>query len=323
MKSLIRKILFVLDVLISPLTAASCVLLLLIRRVGLRTMRTSGALFRALGLLPIRDHYFEPLVLRGHLRAPLDRDRVLPGVDLNVDGQLSLLSRFDYGEELRRFPLRPGRDRTYAYHNGNFGPGDSEALYSLIRLYKPRRIVEVGSGYSSLMALEAIDANRREEPSCDAELICIEPFEKPWLEKAGVKVERAMVQDVDREVFDRLEANDILFIDSSHVIRPQGDVLLEMLELVPSLKPGVLVHVHDIFTPRHYPEQWVLRDMRLWNEQYLLEAFLSFNSRFRVLLMLDYLKHHHSDALTSCFPVLSAESGTQPGSFWMIRTDKT
>ena len=97
-----------------------------------------------------------------------------------------------------------------------------------------------------------------------------------WLnDVSGIEVLRQRVEQMDKQLFLELEENDILFIDSSHMIRPQGDVLCEYLEILPTLRPGVLVHIHDIFTPRDYPDEWLIDEVKLWNEQYLLEAFLS------------------------------------------------
>ena len=115
-----------------------------------------------------------------------------------------------------------------------------------------------------------------------------------------------------------LEENDILFIDSTHVVRPGGDVLYEFLEILPTLRPGVLIHVHDIFTPRDYPDHWLIDKMLLWNEQYLLEAFLSFNDSFEVIAALYFLAHDHTEALCEAFPVFAKmHPRPEPGSFWM------
>ncbi len=108
---------------------------------------------------------------------------------------------------------------------------------------------------------------------------------------------RQKVKDVDVVFFSALEENDILFIDSSHMIRPEGDVLFEYLELLPTLKPGVLVHVHDIFTSRNYPREWLQDEVRMWNEQYLLEAFLTHNRNWKIIGALNYLRHNHYDNL--------------------------
>jgi len=117
----------------------------------------------------------------------------------------------------------------------------------------------------------------------------------------------------------QLKSNDLLFIDSSHIIRPQGDVLFEYLELLPTLKPGVLIHVHDIFTPKDYPDEWVYKNHYLWNEQYLLEAFMSFNSGFKIMGALNYLAHNYRNELAEKCPVFAKHEDGEPGAFWMIK----
>lgn len=119
-------------------------------------------------------------------------------------------------------------------------------------------------------------------------------------------------------MFRQLEANDILFIDSSHVIRPQSDVLTEYLEILPILSPGVLIHIHDIFTPYDYLDHWLIDEVKLWNEQYLLEAFLSCNPQFEIILALNYLSHRHPAMLAEKFPMLRGQvEQAEPRSFWI------
>ena len=120
--------------------------------------------------------------------------------------------------------------------------------------------------------------------------MCIEPYEMPWLEAAPVTVRRERVEDVPTEVFSSLEAGDILFIDSSHMIRPQGDVVHEYLQILPVVKSGVFIHIHDIFLPREYPFEWLDVHGLLWNEQYLLEALLSGGTTYRMIGALNWLK---------------------------------
>jgi hypothetical protein len=126
---------------------------------------------------------------------------------------------------------------------------------------------------------------------------------------------RRRVEDVDKNMFRELCRGDLLFIDSSHVIRPQGDVVTEYLDILPILAPGVLVHIHDIFTPRDYPKEWVTDSLLLWNEQYLMEAFLSENLSWRVIGAVNFLKHHHFEALVRACPNLTQSS--EPGSFYI------
>jgi hypothetical protein len=149
--------------------------------------------------------------------------------------------------------------------------------------------------------------------------ICIEPYEMPWLEKLDLLVVRSKVEDLSLSTFAQLEAGDILFIDSSHIIRPQGDVLFEFLEILPGLKSGVLVHVHDVFSPRDYLKEWVINEHCQWNEQYLLEAFLSFNNQFRIIGAVNLLKKDHGRALEEKCPMTAQRPNDEPGSFWLTR----
>jgi len=203
----------------------------------------------------------------------------------------------------------------FRLNNGSFESGDAEFLYQLIRARKPRRLFEVGSGNSTLIAREALARNSQEDPEYSCKHLCIEPYEAPWLESTGVIVLRQRVEVVDPALFLELEENDLLFIDSSHVIRPQGDVLSEYLQILPTLRPGVIVHIHDIFSPRDYPSEWVKERMLFWNEQYLLEAFLTENTSWRVIAALNLLRHRHYEALRRVCPYLTPSS--EPGSFYM------
>ena len=277
----------------------------------------SRAVLDRLNVALVRHHYYEPILYPSDLRHSLTEERPLPGLDLNGEGQLRLLEEFRYGPELAAIPRVVSARKRFGYRNDSFKAGDAELLYSMIRHFRPRRLYEIGSGHSTLMAREALSRNEEEgAPPC--EHICIEPYEHDWLEEVAVKVVRSRVEDVDPALFEALDAGDILFIDSSHVIRPQGDVVHEYLDLLGRLKPGVLVHVHDIFTPRDYLESWVVKERRMWDEQYLLEAFLSFNREFEVICAANWLWRRHPERMAAACPVL-AEEGGEPGSFWFRR----
>jgi predicted O-methyltransferase YrrM len=320
LKAAVRAMARVADLVMLPLTAVAALWLKQARRIGLQRMPLTRRVLRAIGVLPVRDHYYEPLINPKALRYPLDRERELRGVDLNVAEQLSLLERFSYQAELDSLPRQDTGRLEFFYHNASFESGDAEFYYSIIRLLKPGKIIEIGSGHSTLMAVNAINMNRKADAGYTNELICIEPYEQPWLERLGVKVLRSRAEELGYELFESLRENDILFIDSSHVIRPQGDVLFEVLELFPRLRSGVLIHVHDIFTPRDYLQAWIVDEAKLWNEQYLLEAFLSVNSEFQVIGALNYLKHHYPRELGARLPVLGQEmQSREPGSFWIRR----
>jgi hypothetical protein len=312
----------ILDVLLVPVTLVGAFWLSVARRFGIHRLPVTRRVLYAVGVFPIRDHYYEPLFKPERLRHPLSQPRHLPGVDLDEPAQMALLAKFTYGGELAAFPReRPAGDIGYHYANGSFESGDAECLYSMLRHFKPKRFIEIGSGYSTLIAREAIRRNAAEDASNGCEIICVEPYEQPWLESLGVQVIRCPVEQVDPALFARLGSGDVLFIDSSHMVRPQGDVLFEFLELLPQLPVGVLVHVHDVFTPRDYPPEWVVDDVRFWNEQYVMEAFLTLNRDFRVLMALNHMRHVAPDEVAAAFPVLGAELGArEPGSFWMVRT---
>lgn len=321
MRRLLTPFFPVLDVILSPFTFLSSLLLFGVRKIGVSNMPLSKKIFKTVGVFPIADHYYEPLFDDRKLKLSLDRDRHLPGINWNDEGQLSLLSQFHYQDELTGIPSDKSKDLSFFFNNPSLGPGDAEYLYCIIRHVKPARIIEIGSGYSTLMAKQAIEKNIQANPSYRCEQICIEPYEMPWLEKTGVVVIRKLVEDVDISYFTSLQQNDILFIDSSHIIRPQGDVLFEFLEILPTLQPGVLIHIHDIFSPKDYTKKHLVDDILFWNEQYLLEAFLSCNNQFVIIGALNYLKAHFPDMINSKLPVLKNNPGHIPGSFWIKKIE--
>jgi predicted O-methyltransferase YrrM len=213
----------------------------------------------------------------------------LVGIDFNHPGHEQLLREvfqryvgaFDYAEKMPS----EARDENAVEHffqtNSQFAWLDSIALFVLMQHWRPRKIIEVGSGFSSLLMA---DVNRRFLDG-GTHITCIEPYPRPFLKRgiAGISAligER--VQDVPLDVFAALEPGDILFIDSSHVSKTGSDVNYLMFEIVPRLQAGVLIHIHDIFLPHEYPRDWVIDDKRCWNEQYLVRALLTFNTSFRV-----------------------------------------
>ena len=312
----LKKAVFpILDVCLALFIVPAALLMRILRRAGVERMPLCRSVLSRIGVFPISNQYYEPLIDFSLLQHPLDQPRHLPGIDLNVTEQLQLLQLFRYSDELRKFGTVKTDDLTFAFGNRFFDGGDAEFWYNLIRLKKPNRIVEIGSGNSTLLAIEAVRHNRAEQPDYRCEHVCIEPYEMPWLERSGVTVLRDRVETVDQSVFASLNAGDILFIDSSHVIRPQGDVLCEFLEIMPALKKGVIVHIHDIFTPRDYPHAWVVEKVRLWNEQYLMEALLSGNPQWKIIGAVNFLKCDHYQQLQQACPYVTTES--VPGSCYL------
>ena len=271
------------------------------------------------GLVVHFKDYYGPFVSSDDIRKPLDDERNIPGLNLDIDIQKNFLSNFSYDDELLEIPTSSSQQTQYAYQNEMFGPGDSEILYGMIRYLKPDKIVEVGAGSSTLIAQQAIKKNQQELEGYVCSHVCIEPYENQWLEELGIEIIRKRVEDLPIGFFQALGKNDILFVDSSHVVKPQGDVLFEIFDVYGSIKSGVYVHVHDIFTPRDYPKKWILDDRRLWHEQYLLEAFLSFNDKFEVICALNWLWNNYPETLAKACPVLTNRIPNNPGSFWFRR----
>jgi Methyltransferase domain len=238
-----------------------------------------------------------------------------PGLDMNRSGQLDLLGKLaQYGEELealQRSAAGAGIDE--ALVRGSFGGTDAFVYYSMIRHFRPARVTEIGGGFSSRLAAHAAQVNGGTELVC----VDIEPDESLTVDFPGpTRIVAARVQDLDAATFDALGENDILFIDSSHVVRTGGDVNYLFLDVLPRLRPGVIVHVHDVFLPHDYPMEWVLFDHRFWSEQYLLQAFLAFNAEYEVLLANSYLDTIAPAALRRAFPASPWWGG---GSFWIRR----
>jgi hypothetical protein len=248
---------------------------------------------------------------------PLSEDRALPGIDLNDAAQQTFLGKLRFSQELVDLELdKPSADPfKFNLQNPNFGRGDAEYLYQFLRATQPRKVIEIGSGHSTKITRMALSRNSSES-AVKADHICIEPHEMSWLEQMnGVTIIRKRVEDCGLDWATELSSGDLLFIDSSHMIRPQGDVLKEYLEILPRLSSGVYVHVHDIFTPKDYLRLWVVDQVRFWNEQYLLEALLSNSSRYEVISAVNYLKHNHFDELQRVCPYMSKDN--EPGSFYI------
>lgn len=236
----------------------------------------------------------------------------LYGVDLNIEHQINIYLNFK--ELLERFKNDYQTNKFERFHLNNyyFEEFDASILYSMLLTEKPKRIIEVGSGFSSALMLDIKKVYHLD----DLELTFIEPyperleslFEKEDYDQVTIYKEK--VQFVDFEIFSNLTEGDILFIDSSHVSKIGSDVNYIFFEILPILKPGVRIHFHDIFYPFEYPEKWVFEG-RFWNEAYLLRAFLQYNRDFEIDLWNDYLYSEQKEILGDA---LDGESGA---SIWL------
>jgi predicted O-methyltransferase YrrM len=238
------------------------------------------------------------------------------GLDLNDASFLSFLEQVctPYYEALARLP-RTATEANGGYYLENiwFGPIDGGLLYGVIRSFRPRHIIEIGSGFSThLMRRAIVDSN------LSTRITSIDPDPRTDINRVADTILKMRVEDLDfHDIVSQLEAGDILFIDSSHTIISGGDVPFLFLEVAPRLRPGVLIHVHDIFIPYDYPEEWVCALRRGWNEQYLVHAFLAFNNAFRILWAGSYMWKNQRDALIAAIPHGAYAKGA--GSLWFQR----
>ncbi len=266
-------------------------------------------------------HYGSPLPSRDEVKGVAQRvfaehDGNMPGIDLRYEAQLELY------QELVKFyadwPYADDKIDDFRYYcdNKNFCHADGFWLFALLQHFKPKRIVEVGSGFSSCLML---DVNERYFNNT-MQLTFIEPFPERLLsnikpdEKKSINLLQGFVQDVDVACFTALEANDVLFIDSSHVGKVGSDVLYLFNNILPLLKKGVIIHIHDIFFPFEYPRDWIENRCWAWNECYFLRSFLQFNDHFETLLFGHWLGEKHSNLLMKHTPMCTKNIG---GSFWM------
>jgi len=244
----------------------------------------------------------------------LKKPRNLPGLDLNIAKSLDFLTQLKpFAHELTSFPIEkpPGVD--YWFRNFAYEDFDAISLYTIIRHLKPKRVIEVGCGFSSRVTSLACRKNQSE--GHPVESLFIEPYPSESLGdfKLCGKLLVEKVEDVPLSTFKSLEAGDILFIDTTHIVKTQSDCCYELLEILPILNPGVWIHVHDIFTPYDYPEEWLIDHLRSFNEQYFLEAILSNGKGFEIKLPLFCLWKDHRSALEPLMPQASA----RPAAFWI------
>jgi predicted O-methyltransferase YrrM len=242
----------------------------------------------------------------------------IPGIDLQTQSQVALLESFRTYQPDMPFTDEPTPGLRYYFSNPYFSYGDAIVLYSMLRHRQPRRIVEIGSGFSSAIML---DTNDR---FCDRNITMtfIDPFPQRLLslltedDLSRHEVVSDVVQTVPMERFTSLGPDDVLFIDSSHVAKVGSDVVHLVTSVLPRLRTGVRVHFHDVFWPFEYPEAWI-REGRAWNEDYLLKAFLQFNVAFKILLFNSYLAEHHRPTAERHLPLFMKNPG---GGLWIEKT---
>ncbi len=287
---------------------------------------TLSSLFQAvqggLGVSVTPKHFYFPVPsLKSFQGKDWGACRPCGAVDFRLEEQIHRLRT-----ELRPFASEwtfpetgDGNKHQFHFNNGFFERIDAEIAYSFVRQRKPRRVIEVGSGNTTLVMSAALRKNAEE--GFPAEFTAIEPFPAQFL-KDGIPGLSALiqkpVQQAPFEPFLGLEAGDILFIDSSHVVSTDSDVLYELLRILPALAPGVLVHFHDIFCPLDYPEKFVVTNLCFWSEQYMLEAFLSFNTTYKVMWAGSAMQQFHPEVLREVFPAWEGSFERMPSSLKMF-----
>ena len=290
-----------------------------IARHAMHLLRQHPSVADAWGYHVREIHYYEPIPdFRTITAAHLEARRVSPAIDFNIEAQAARVARLAarHASELREISA----SRAFPFENEYFAGFDAAVYYALIRDLRPKRVVEIGAGYSTRIAHVALEANRRD--GAPGTLTVIEPYPEPRLTDSGVKMDLHVhpVEKVDPALFASLEANDILFIDSSHAVRTGGDVVFEFLDLLPRVPSGVWIHVHDIFFPFDYPASWVLQRRVAWNEQYLLEAFLAFNREFEPRLCVHWLVKEYPGQMRGLLDLaITSDSAARGASFWMAR----
>jgi hypothetical protein len=275
---------------------------------------------QALGFHLQRKDYYSSLNDCDFLEANADlwKQPTAPAdIDWKVDAQLRVANELSrYLDELRDVPSDPPPDcSVYGWNNNFWNNADALVQYGLIRARKPRRYVEVGCGWSSLLLKRALAINDAE--GAETAVTLVEPYPNPAIFAnlpAQWEIYRTILQRADLKIFDRLQAGDFLFYDGSHCSKVASDVNWFFFQVLPRLKAGVIIHLHDIFLPEEYPESWIFERGQTWNEQHILQAFLMHNSAYAILMANRYLFHNHRAELETLF------QGIQPAigcSFWM------
>ncbi len=268
-------------------------------------------------------HYYSPIVNPEEARRFFAEfwangiPAVLPGVHIDRAAMVAT-----WHDLLGFFARAPFRDTVqagyrYAFDNPSYSWGDGLVLHAMIRRYQPKRFIEIGSGWSSACTLDTIDQFL--SGTCD--LTFIDPYLNLFRAVAGeipphTKTLEAQVQSVPLEIFSELRANDILFINSSHVVKTGSDVCFELFQILPRLASGVLVHIHDMFWPFEYPSSWVIDENRSWNELYAVRAFLMHNDDWDIVMFNDYLAKNERAMVEKTWPDFLRNSG---GALWIRR----
>jgi hypothetical protein len=266
-------------------------------------------------------HFYSPIVnpadVAEHLRAAEAAGPAVAGVAIDRDAMVATWHRLLPLMESFPFPAEPTDGFRYFSRNLAFGEGDARVFSAMIRRSQPRRIVEVGSGFSSALAVDTVE--RFVSHPCA--FTFVEPYADELRSRlgdaaAGVDILEVPVQRAPLALFETLSDGDILFIDSTHVLRTGSDVCFELFEILPRLASGVLVHIHDMFWPFEYPRNWVVDDNRSWNELYAVRAFLTGNREWDVVFFSQYFVATERELVERTLPAFAHDTGA---ALWLRR----
>lgn len=270
-------------------------------------------------------HYYSPIPapeeLKEYKSRIYDNTKTMQGIDLNEKDQVLLMEGFSEFYKDIDFSFGNSGKNRYYYDNPSFKEPDAVILYSVIRHLKPQKIIEIGSGFTSALML---DINEKFFNN-SIDLTFVEPYPDLLLsllreeDKAVLKLISQKTQDLDLKLFDKLNPGDLLFIDSTHVSKTGSDVNRIIFEILPVLKPGVIIHFHDVVFPFEYPEEWVFNTNGRWkgfswNESFILRAFLMFNERFRIYFFGSYLLNSNKEFFNKNMPLVLKSI---PGSIYL------
>jgi predicted O-methyltransferase YrrM len=290
-----------------------------LRRVAVATLNVA---FRPAGYQLARRDFYSPIPRVPRGGDPWANTRSLVGVELDLEAQLEFIDSAlsPYLDEFAP-PHDDASAGEFYLWNEYYQAGDADSLYAMLRHLKPRRLLELGSGFSTLVSAAACAENAREGSPC--QLVAVDPSPRIPL-RAGphVQIDNRDAQALPLERYLELERGDVLFIDSSHTVKLGSEVNFLVLEVLPRLRPGVVVHFHDIFLPFEYPRAWFDRGTYL-SEQYLLHAFLIDNPGYEVLLAVQALWREYPERMANAIPALAADRENYPSAFWLIRRDAT
>jgi len=265
-------------------------------------------------------HFYQPIPNTSELERTYPAPTRVPGIDLRPEFQVALLEETfpQFAAEYNAFPAVSQKPGEFYLDNDSFGGIDPHVYYCLLRHFQPDTIIEIGSGNSTVLSTQALDKNGKQ-----ARLVVIDPwprdFTKQFIASKAYKLEHIAqkIEDVDLSLFSNLKENDLLFIDGSHVIRTGGDVSFLMLEVLPRLPKGVIIHIHDIYLPFEYPKEMIVDRLLFWTEQYLLQAYLAENNHTEVIFGTHFMSQAYPELVKKTFPKAHWWGGV---SFWIRKT---